>query len=144
MKLSLAILLSALLMTACASEPIVEEQDHQVPETIDREGVRQTIRSGLREIRNCYEVLAKTQPKAEGKVIVNLAINSEGKAVKVETDKNKSTMTDPNFLNCMTTRIASWKFPPAKPKTVVDIIYPFYFRPYAGDSDKSASADQTK
>jgi len=137
MKFSLIILLSSLLTTACASKPKTESP-------INHEAFRQSVRGGLKEIRGCYNELLKTEPKAEGKVVVEMTIDSEGKAAKVATIKEKSTMTEPNFLNCINTKIASWKFPPAPPKTVAEVNYPFYFRKDPGNLDKFISSEEAK
>jgi TonB family protein len=97
--------------------------------TIDREAVRRVIRSGLREIRGCYErelnKLNKTQ-KLEGKVVIEWTIADHGRALNAKV--KSSTLGNRAVENCVRDRLATWRFPEPPTGTVAEVNYPFYFR----------------
>jgi TonB family protein len=97
--------------------------------TIDREAVRRVIRSGLREIKGCYErelnKLNKTQ-RLEGKVIIEWTIADHGRALNAKV--KSSTLGNRAVENCVRDRLANWKFPDPPAGTVAEVNYPFYFR----------------
>ena len=97
--------------------------------TIDREAVRRVIRSGLREIRGCYErelsKLNKNQ-NLEGKVVIEWTIAEHGKALRAKV--KSSTLGNSAVENCVRDRLASWQFPDPPVGGVAEVNYPFYFR----------------
>jgi len=138
MKLHFSLLiLGMFLALACASKPKETENGP----SIDREQVRRTIRTGLKDVKNCYETLLKTGAKAEGKLVMEFTITDEGKAINIEPNKKSSTFIEPTMVQCMQTTMATWKFPPAPPKTVAEVNYPFYFKPNP-DTDATAPVEK--
>lgn len=97
--------------------------------TIDREAVRRVIRSGLREIRGCYErelsKLSRTQ-SLEGKVVIEWTIAEQGRALNAKV--KSSTLGNRAVENCVRDRLATWRFPDPPPGGVAEVNYPFYFR----------------
>jgi len=125
MKLHFSLLvLGTFLAMACASKPKDTEQEP----AIDREQVRGTIRTGLKEVRNCYETFLKTGAKGEGKLVMEFTITDEGNAINIEPNKKSSTFIEPTMVSCMQKSMATWKFPPTPPKTKAEVNYPFYFK----------------
>jgi hypothetical protein len=109
------------ILASCASKPPAET-------TIDKEEIRRSIRTSLRDVKTCYENLPSiggTRP--EGKIVLKWEIVEDGKArnvgIKSDTIGNTSLQT------CMIEAIEKTKFPaPPKNQTAVVDGFPFVLK----------------
>ena len=93
--------------------------------SMDREAIKRVVQRHLRQLKTCYDRVLDKDPTAEGKVVLNwtiLAGGSVGTARSVSSEINSKTM-----LNCMNSRLRSWKFPSPPDGQIGDITYPFVF-----------------
>lgn len=125
MKLVVFILLLAL--THCATTEKKEEPPAQP--TVDREGIRQTINSHARYIRECYgkSLVEKGNEQIKGKMVVYFAIDPNGKAHSPKVINEKSTLTNALLSQCLMDGLVSWEFPAPTNGTEVTVHYPFVF-----------------
>lgn len=90
---------------------------------MNKEDIRLTIRSHIKEVRDCYEARLKQKPNLEGKAVLEWTIESGGKVTSVKTTQS----IDPEVDKCLEKQVASWKFPEPPKGDVGKVIYPFYF-----------------
>lgn len=92
---------------------------------LDREAIRQVVRSHLAELRTCYEEARKVNPSLAGKILVHFSIGADGTVP--EAFIKHSTLGSPGAESCIADHVKSWKFSgvPKDGKAVVD--YPFIF-----------------
>jgi TonB family protein len=134
MRDELKVLLAALLLfcvSACSSQAPRTYSDstsseEASPARMDPEAVRQVIRSGLKEIKSCYEVeLAKSSAKIEGKLVVKFEVAKGGVVQKASV--KKSELKNETMENCVLAVIQAKKFPEPPEGTIAQIDYPFVF-----------------
>jgi hypothetical protein len=80
----------------------------------------------------CYEDLSKRVPDAGGSAVLAFDIvgnpNIGGIVEQVDV-LNKSTLRDPEFIDCMRQSFLSVTFPPPESGTMVTVEYPILFSP---------------
>ncbi len=91
--------------------------------TMDREKVRLAIREHLVPIRHCYEKELKTNPKLEGKLILEWDVEGLGKVTKVTVIKS----VKPSVDECISEVIKGTLFPSLPKGQIGRIRYPFVF-----------------
>lgn len=79
------------------------------PGTIDGKAVNRYINTRFGQVRTCYERRLKINPLLEGKVDLNIGINTRGKASSISVTKD--TVRDPQMIDCIKGVIRSWEFP---------------------------------
>lgn len=93
----------------------------------DREAIRRVVRSGLSDIKKCYEVELEKKPGLSGRVVLELEINKAGEVRSVKADPTGS-LTDTDVLECMYKVSKKWKFPGRSDDIEVTVVsYPFLF-----------------
>ncbi len=113
---------------ALASE--TELPTEPVDVTLERKLYPREIQTVIRgdyfgQARTCYEALVKTDPKAEGKVILVLEVDGEG-AVASHALESEG-LSDETFLACMKRPVADLSFPASG--STVTVRYPVVFSP---------------
>ncbi len=92
---------------------------------LDKEAIRQVVRSHLGEIKKCYEDQLPTDPSLSGKLLVRFTLSEAG--VVSEALVKKSTLSSVLVPSCVVERVKTWGFP-AGPNGVVGVVeYPFEF-----------------
>ncbi len=92
---------------------------------IDREEVRRVVLRNLKQLRSCYEQVTRVDPTVGGKVVFNWTIEAGG---RVGTAKVASSeIKNKKMLNCMLSRLRSWRFPEPPEGQIGDVTYPFIF-----------------
>jgi len=105
-------------VTGCVSKSVYESQ-------ADREGIRETVRLHLREVRDCYEKAIDERPGAEGKVVLEFDIGVDGRATAVRVKDAGPKIT--HIAPCLSERLKSWQFPAPLSNEIVTVAYPFFF-----------------
>lgn len=116
-------------LTSCATKTTTSSQEVAFSplETIDREGVQNEIRNHQSEIKGCYERALKEDPKLEGKVVLKIEIDGQGRVSKADPLKERSTLNSPKVTTCMSDEMKTWLFPKPPEGLTAEIIYPFTF-----------------
>lgn len=93
---------------------------------VDRDVVREIVRSHLDEVRGCYSEGLARNPKLAGRVTVNFVIGPDGHVDSVTLEE---VIGDEGVERCLLERVKTWKFPAPVGGGNVFITYPFNFRP---------------
>jgi TonB family protein len=102
-----------------SSEPLVMG-------SLDKELIRQVIRSHIGQIRYCYESQLTRFPKLNGKVAVNFVISANGTVASSRVAQ--STVDNAELETCVAGRVRTWVFPKPKGGGVVIVTYPFVLK----------------
>lgn len=93
--------------------------------TLSKVEIARVIRSFWYQIRYCYEVQLRKNPKLSGKIVVRWTIATSGKVSSARVAS--TTMNNKRVEGCLVRRVMRWTFP--KPKGgPVFISYPFIFK----------------
>ena len=103
--------------------------------SLDKKTIARVIRKHRNEIKYCYEQELKTNKNLEGKVVVNFTIDGTG-AVKFSSTK-KSSLNNPKVEACINAKIRQWRFPSPKGSGIVNVNYPFVFKPDENSTNSS-------
>jgi len=76
---------------------------------IDGKAVNRYINTRFGQVRNCYERRLKLNPLLEGKVDLNIGVNTKGKASSITVTQD--TVHDPQMITCIKGVIQSWDLP---------------------------------
>lgn len=78
------------------------------------------------EIQNCYnELLAKSPPRDEGSVLVNLTVKKDGAVDRLNLVK--TDFDDPSFNDCLLSKIKATRLPASEDRAGVLIAHRFNF-----------------
>jgi hypothetical protein len=94
---------------------------------LDKAIIRRYIKRNIQKIQYCYEKFLLGQPTAEGRVDTSFTIEPDGKVTS-----STATGIDPLVADCVAAVIGSIEFPKPKGGGVVNVKYPFTFRPTGG------------
>jgi len=94
---------------------------------IDREMVRRVIGKHRAEIRYCYERVLLADRGLHGKIVVRFLIDPRGQVLQASI--KESTMAQPEVEQCILERVRRWTFPVPRGQGMVEVIYPFVFKP---------------
>lgn len=89
--------------------------------------VGRIIRRHWNEIKYCYEKELTKDPNLYGKVAVYFVIGPVGDVA--EASVRETTMNSTNVEECMVSQVRRWKFPSPRGGGVVQVNYPFIFKP---------------
>jgi hypothetical protein len=112
------------IFTLLIAAPFIASADQRTTD-----GIHSTVRTNLRDIKNCYEeALNKKAPegKIEGKIVAGWEFDKDGTVTKSWIVEKKTTLKNEQVKSCVIAKINTWKFPPnpAGNVTVIDA-YPF-------------------
>jgi TonB family protein len=119
-------MLLVLSVIACAGPARAGEVVAKVEGSLDKDLIRRVVRAHIPEIRFCYNAALERDPKAEGRVIVDFTIGTEGRVT--ESKIGESTLADAEATECMRVAVARWSFPKPDGGTVA-VSYPFVLEP---------------
>jgi hypothetical protein len=110
----------------------------ELPPVLDRDYIQKHIREDFFPLaRACYESLLAQQPKAGGTVSIFMSIAGDeevGGVVESVELEDKSTMKDPEFLDCVRESMMSMVFEPPPEHGRVTVVYPVEFAPGERDA----------
>jgi hypothetical protein len=93
--------------------------------SLDKEVIRDVVRSHLSEAKACYDAITFTHGDAAGKVMVRFGIAPSG---GVETScLVSSALNDPSVDRCVVDLPLTWRFPKPEGGGWVVVSYPFIF-----------------
>lgn len=119
---------SAFTLVACASKgPLFKSSEDKPSEQPFREAVRTTVRAHEIVMRDCYNVARRTEPKTQGKLVIEWTIGSEGQVEKAEFDKTKTTLKNEALTACVLNSSKTWTFPKPEKDSIMIIAYPIIF-----------------
>jgi hypothetical protein len=76
---------------------------------IDAKAVNKFINSNFGQVKACYERRLRTNSLLEGKVDLNIGVNTRGRVTSVVV--NRDTVRDAEMLGCVKRVVRGWKFP---------------------------------
>lgn len=119
MKLNTLVLIS-ICITSCSSFQFENKSE------VNREGVRQTFVKNQQDIQDCYK---KHPPElvVASKLIFDFEVDDQGRLINATTDKEKSTMHNPELGTCICEKMRTWTFPKSASTETTRILYPVYF-----------------
>ena len=95
---------------------------------VDREAIRQTIRSNLTVIRKCYEDELNKDENLKGKILLQWDIGKGGKVVRGKLADSSPELKKTNVSQCILGIVQSLTFPEPPTEKEVTVIFPFYFK----------------
>src|SRR5262249_21760731 len=104
----------------------ITSSDPEVMGSLDKELIRQVIRSHRDQIRYCYETQLARFPKLAGKVAVKFMITATGSVASSQV--TQSSASNQELETCVAGRVRTWIFPKPKGGGVVVVTYPFIFK----------------
>ncbi|MBI5545580.1 MAG: AgmX/PglI C-terminal domain-containing protein [Deltaproteobacteria bacterium] len=114
--------------TKSTPTPEFDDTPPETDGTLDPEHVRRIIRSHVSQIRYCYEQRLVSVPDLAGKVRVRFTVDAQGD-VPAASATEGTTINDRGLLQCILSRVRSWKFPSPKGGGSAIVTYPFWLRP---------------
>jgi len=118
-----------------APDPAAPSAPPEDPEAARRRDyLRRTVREQyFPAARDCYQELLGRQPTAEGKIVLEFAIVSDGDAGvvdRVAIREDKDTINDPEFQLCMRESMYTAVFEPPPPGAEeTTVVYPIMLKP---------------
>ncbi len=94
---------------------------------LDKEIIRRIIHQHRSRFRYCYEKELIKNPNLQGKVYVKFIIEPNGRVFKSHV--SRTTINNDRLEECLVRRIRLLRFPPPKGGGIVEVNYPFIFKP---------------
>ncbi len=110
-----------------AVAPQIRVAQVRVTGALDSATLRGVIRRHALQIRRCYELQLQQHPGLAGRVVVKLTIGPDGSVRAAEIAA--STLKDPVLHACILRVVRRWRFPAVAGGGVVEVRYPFVFKP---------------
>lgn len=98
---------------------------------LSKEVIAKVIKRHQNEIKYCYETELQKTPDLSGKVAVSWTIDPSGSVSDAQV--SESTMNNSTAEQCMLSKIRRWKFPEPEGGGVVQVAFPWVFKPAGGD-----------
>ncbi|MDF1563513.1 MAG: AgmX/PglI C-terminal domain-containing protein [Deltaproteobacteria bacterium] len=94
---------------------------------LDKEVIARIVRRHQNEIKYCYERELQKDPNLYGKIAILWIIDATGAVAKATVAQ--TTMGNSEVENCIITRVKRWRFPQPKGGGIVQVTYPWIFKP---------------
>jgi pSer/pThr/pTyr-binding forkhead associated (FHA) protein/outer membrane biosynthesis protein TonB len=95
---------------------------------IDRNGIRQVFINNQRALASCYERALSVDKGLGGKIMLDFDIGEQGRVVRADFSREKSTLVNESLANCVISRMKTWRFPePPNKNETVQVFYPLAF-----------------
>lgn len=94
---------------------------------IDRNGIRQVFINNQRALQACYERALSTDKGLGGKLVLDFDIGEQGRVLRAEMSRGKSTLVNDELASCVIARMKSWRFPEPPKNQTVQVFYPLAF-----------------
>jgi hypothetical protein len=94
---------------------------------LSREVIAKVVKSHEREIKYCYEQELTDAPDLAGKVGATWVIGPDGSVTEARV--NETTLNNRRAEECIVARIRRWKFPEVPGGGIVNVTYPWVFKP---------------
>jgi hypothetical protein len=94
--------------------------------TFDKDSIRKIVNYHAKEVQDCYErVIADTESKFEGRVLIDMVIDVDGHVKHAEVHKKGTTLKQGRVHDCIVTAIYDWVFPKPGDGRDHPLQYPF-------------------
>lgn len=100
--------------------------DSVVDEGLTKEEVGIVIHAHMGEVRYCHEASMLSNPKLEGKLVLQFGISPRGVVEVVSVQS--TTLPERKLGDCVIARLKTWQFPRPKGGIHVSVSYPFIFK----------------
>ncbi len=78
----------------------------------DKDDIRRVVAYHTREVQDCYErVIADTEKKFEGRVVVDFIVDPTGHVKEAKVHKKGTTLKEDRVHECIITSVYDWVFP---------------------------------
>ncbi|MBY0316193.1 MAG: AgmX/PglI C-terminal domain-containing protein [Bdellovibrionales bacterium] len=94
---------------------------------IDRNGIRQVFIQNQRALQACYERALSTDKGLGGKLVLDFDIGEQGRVLRAEMSRGKSTLVNDELAGCVISRMKNWRFPEPPKNQTVQVFYPLAF-----------------
>ncbi len=94
---------------------------------LERAMIRRVIARNRHGVRHCYERALQHRPGLEGRVAVTFVVGPDGRVLVARV--KDSGIGDRDVERCLLARVRRLTFPARKGRSVVEVTYPFLFRP---------------
>jgi hypothetical protein len=91
--------------------------------------ISKTLQEHRAESRACYDALAKTQPGAKGRLIINFKIDADGNVTETSQGMQEDQLTDEMLVACVSDVIKRVKFAPSPSHKSTRAYHQFEFSP---------------
>lgn len=122
--MKLVLLVSFLMLAACATKTAEEEYNEKYQGSMDREGVRKVIRECTPEIKACYNQGLKKVPDDKGRISIRVEVNHKGNVLKSEV--KESDLKNAEVGKCVADVIKKRHFPGPAEGVIAVIDFPFF------------------
>jgi len=94
---------------------------------IDRNGIRQVFLNNQRALQSCYEAALASDKSLSGKLVLDFDIGEQGRVLRADYSRDKSTLTNSQLATCVINRMKNWRFPEPPQNQTVQVFYPLAF-----------------
>lgn len=101
--------------------------DESMSGFMDKEAIRQVIKSHLSEIRSCYEMKLNRDRDISGKLVIRWQILEGGNVGKASSVNERSSLEDRDVAKCTVNVIKGLRFPQPPQGMIGEVQYPFVF-----------------
>jgi hypothetical protein len=98
-------------------------------ETRSIEVIQKIVKDHRQPVRDCYEKARKDIPSLQGDMMIHFVLDPEGKVKSIELNQERSTLKNPDVVNCAIGTIKGLTFPPSSRGMESVVNYPYNFMP---------------
>ncbi len=98
-------------------------------ETRTTEVIQQVVLNNRQGVRDCYYFQRQKDPKLQGTLTLHFEIDPKGNVKNAELNEARSTLTQPELVQCALRAVNRLKFPPSSRGFDSEVNYPFDLRP---------------
>ncbi len=98
-------------------------------ETRTIEVIQKIVKDHRQPVRDCYEKARKDIPSLQGDLMIHFVLDPEGKVKSIELNQERSTLKNPDVVNCAISTIKGLTFPPSSRGMESVVNYPYNFMP---------------
>ena len=98
-------------------------------ETRTIEVIQKIVKDHRQTVRDCYEKARKDIPSLQGDMMIHFVLDPDGKVKSIELNQERSTLKNPDVVNCAIATIKSLTFPPSSRGMESVVNYPYNFMP---------------
>ena len=98
-------------------------------ETRTVEVIQKIVKDHRQPVRDCYEKARKDLPSLQGDMMIHFVLDPDGKVKTIELNQERSTLKNPDVVNCAIATIKSLTFPPSSRGMESVVNYPYNFMP---------------
>ncbi len=98
-------------------------------ETRTIEVIQKLVKDHRQPVRDCYEKARKDIPSLQGDMMIHFVLDPDGKVKSIELNQERSTLKNPDVVNCAISTIKGLAFPPSSRGMESVVNYPYNFMP---------------